>query len=198
MLAESPDFPTSIAFLVVIATATVILMLALRRRSNSQSRSTTLTGVGASRSVQSSRQASDEMRQLLIELQEFARQAVGQIDTRSRKLEVLIRDADARLERLGQAQASPPTAKQGAADSDEPDRPTSSLDILVGDAGPTHRVTDRHASDSKISGERLTVFELADQGLSSIEIAKKLNRPTGEIELILSLRAQSTESQAAG
>ena len=98
-----------------------------------------------------------EVSTLLSELAEMARQISSHLDSRSARLEDLIRQADARIERLealGATAASPPI------------EPTN--------GEPTNN----------------EVYALADQGCSAKEIAQRLDRPKGEIELILALRGR--------
>jgi hypothetical protein len=107
------------------------------------------------------RQVEQQMSSLLVELAEMARQVSSQLDTRSQKLEVLIQQADERIEALGRAGQAPATG-----------RPT--LRLAATDEGPDPRHTQ--------------VYDLADQGLNSRQIADRLGRASGEVELILALR----------
>jgi hypothetical protein len=102
-----------------------------------------------------------QMETLLVELSAMARQITAQLDTRAAKLETLIQEADRKIAAL----RSPPSPM-------EPDHPAA--------AGRDMPVIEdsRHAA----------VYELADVGLSAGQIAQRLNRPSGEIELILALR----------
>jgi len=54
--------------------------------------------------------------------------------------------------------------------------------------------SSRDDSETGVVFERsanLAVYELADRGVPPRDIARRLNRPIGEVELILSLRATS-------
>ena len=62
---------------------------------------------------------------------------------------------------------------------------------LPHDSGST-RESAPTASDIRHS----VVYELADAGFSTVEIAKDLGRTTGEIELILKLRAKTEPADA--
>ena len=110
-----------------------------------------------------------QMQNALVEMAEMARQISAQIDTRAAKLEELIRQADQRIDAMKSQPPAPGIAPSPAAAS-EPPSPPSPLDPPVVDA--------RHAQ----------IYALADQGHSSRDIAQQLNRPSGEIELILALR----------
>lgn len=101
-----------------------------------------------------------EMQNVLVEMSEMARQIAAQIDTRAARLETLIRQADERIAAMNAAM-SPASAKPPAqGESTSP------------------AIDPRHAQ----------IYALADQGRSSKDIAQQLNRPSGEIELILALR----------
>jgi hypothetical protein len=111
-------------------------------------------------SLAQQRSVEREMQNVLVELSKMARQITAQLDTRAAKLEALIREADEKIAAMKSAPASPAFAPL----IDVPEsRPPSD---------------PRHAQ----------VYALADQGRNSMEIAQQLNRPSGEIELILALR----------
>jgi hypothetical protein len=112
-------------------------------------------------SLAQQRSVERQMQNVLVELSEMSRQITAQLDTRAGKLEALIREADEKIAAMKSAQSSPlfPPAR-----------------IDIPDPAP---ISDpRHAQ----------IYALADQGRSSMEIAQQLNRPSGEIELILALR----------
>lgn len=99
----------------------------------------------------------DDMQVLLVELEEYARKMNAQIDTKTAKLEILLQQADKRVEQLRQ---------------------------LINAADPsvvTETVDPRHKK----------IYDLADQGRSSHQIAQSINRNVGEVELILALRPAS-------
>jgi len=114
----------------------------------------------SSASLARQRNVERQMESLLVELSEMARQITAQLDTRSAKLEALIREADEKISALRQGSQMPTTAAA-------PVWTAASID-------PQHEA----------------VYALADQGKSTAEIARQLNRPSGEVELILALRAR--------
>jgi hypothetical protein len=111
-----------------------------------------------------------EMQNLLVELSEMARQITAQIDTRSAKLDALIREADDKIAELRALEQG--SSHAGVHSVDSYRLPTSPA--VMSNEDP------RHAD----------VYRLADQGKSSPQIAAELNRPNGEVELILALRGQ--------
>jgi len=110
-----------------------------------------------------------QMSNLLVELSEMTRQLSAQLDTRAAKLELLIRDADEKLAALKEAAES-----------------SAVLPTSLG--GPVFIPADR--PKVVVDARHVKVYTLADEGRSPGEIASTLDRPKGEIELILALRAK--------
>jgi hypothetical protein len=108
-----------------------------------------------------------DMSNLLVELSAMARQITAQIDTRSAKLELLIREADEKIAALRAA-----TPQNNSSPFAMPARISQQSEELDQPVDPAHA----------------EVYALADQGRSAREIAAQLGRPDGEIELILALR----------
>lgn len=142
---------------IVCAAALTVLyaiMRPLKKRKDPLAHPTNLSLAGQ-------RAVEKQMTELLVELEQMARQMTAQLESRAVKLEVLIREADEKIATLRQVQGNVP-------------RPAR-VDSIPGlPAGPDAR----HAQ----------VYELADQGRSTRQIAQQLNRPQGEIELIIALR----------
>lgn len=111
------------------------------------------------------RSVEQQMSNLLVELSDMTRQLSAQLDTRAARLELLIREADEKLASLKAAS-------------------TAAVAIPAAAFSPADR--PRHEPDSRHS----QVYMLADEGRSPGEIATSLDRPKGEIELILALRAK--------
>jgi hypothetical protein len=122
-----------------------------------------------SMSLAQQRSVERQMQNLLVELSEMARQISAQLDTRAAKLELLIKDADQRLAELKRLQAPLPPAPFA-----EPPTGTENSNL----APPPLEIDPRHVE----------IYDLADAGKSPQDIAAKLDRPKGEIELILALR----------
>lgn len=113
-----------------------------------------------------------EMQNLLVELADMSRQITAQIDTRAAKLDALIREADEKIAELRALEGTASRATPHPLDSYR--LPTTPAPLPASDDDP------RHAR----------VYQLADQGKSSPQIASELGRPSGEIELILALRGK--------
>jgi hypothetical protein len=141
-----------------ILTIVYAVMRPLRKRKDPLSRPPN------SLSLASQREVEKQMTELLVELEQMARQMTAQLDTRAAKLEMLIKEADARLESLRQATAGPTTAAPAQGVS------------------PTHDAQDSRYAE---------VYLLAEQGHTPRQIAQIMGRPYGEIELILALQAKN-------
>ncbi len=133
--------------------------------------------------------AKKDLEAIMVELDELARQIHGRIDTKYAKLEAVIRDADARIEQLSRLTNA--------------SRKSSSLDVTVTDNTPTYATKPVSKPALKKSANKATpphmheeVYRLADAGIAPVDIAGKVGRMTGEVELILSLR--KSQRQAGG
>jgi hypothetical protein len=114
-----------------------------------------------------------EMSNLLVELSEMARQITGQLDTRSAKLEALMQDADKKIAELKRLSSS---------SSHRIDRDSDSIITR-----PISQQKLPPTNDARYTA----IYSLADAGRSPQEIAQELDRPRGEVELILALRVPS-------
>ncbi len=177
ILAANPfDNPTTRWLLVCAGGLTLIYML---MRPGMRKRKDPLARMPSSLSQQ--RSVEREMTQLLVELSEMSRQISAQLDTRAAKLELLIKDADERLARLEGLSPEAPAHVRIAAEAAIGTQSTlpSSADI------PPPRQEQR-------SEERYqAIYALADRGTGASDIARQLDRPRGEVELILALRAKT-------
>lgn len=138
------------------------------------------------RSLAQQRSVERQMENLLVELSEMTRQMSAQLDTRAAKLEALIREADEKIERL-KALSRPdtidPATMEGLRQAFEPASPSP-----ASEAEPPR---DPAPAREPIDPTHEQVYALADAGRSVAEIATAINRPSGEIELILALRPRS-------
>lgn len=154
---------------IALGTALVVmawLTLRPRRRKDPLDRPPGFASLSQQRAVER------EMTNLLVELEKMARQMNAQLDTRAAKIEALLQDADNRIAELQRLQGHPVSTPVESADrppmrlvADEPNIEPATIDT-------------RHAD----------IYRLHDQGLRPTDIARQLNRPAGEIELILALR----------
>jgi len=122
-------------------------------------------------SLSQQRNVERQMQNLLVELSEMARQLTAQLDTRSQKLQALLQQADEKIAELHGtigAPKEPPVLNTDRASWSPPPEPAP-------DIAPQHQA----------------VYDLADRGQSTADISRQLNRPRGEVELILALRGNA-------
>jgi hypothetical protein len=162
------DTPTRwLIIIAVLLTIFYAVMRPMRKKKDPLARSTAAPSLASQRAVER------DMTQLLVELSEMARQVTAQLDTRTKKLELLLKEADEKIAILKDASRNIPAAAGGNG---------SSAPLAPGSVPlPLQEIDKRH----------LEVYELSDQKLSSQQIASKLSRPRGEIDLILALRESS-------
>jgi ATP/maltotriose-dependent transcriptional regulator MalT len=147
---------------------TVVIRPAMQKKKDPLAKPPGMTSLAQQRSVER------QMQNLLVELSEMARQITAQLDTRSQKLQMLIEEADRKITELGQSVNNPPAPLAPEV--------RSFADIARNDVEAARK-------PEPMSSQHLQVYTLADQGRSAQEISRELNRPRGEVELILALRA---------
>jgi len=143
-----------------------------------------LSGPPPFSSLSSQRRIENQMTELLVELEKMSRQMNAQLETRAAKLEELIRQADERAGMLEQRLddlrrefgdpillRQPPSSSQPAIQFRQDELPPPA----------PIPIDPRHAA----------VYRLADQGRSSSDIAREVNQPANEVELILALRRRA-------
>jgi hypothetical protein len=118
--------------------------------------------------VKANRGKTDDAHVAAGNLADTARRLSAQLDTKAKRLEILIRHADERIAALGRGadNTARPQQADGARDAAPP--PT---------APPLDPLTR-------------SVYEHADTGLTALQIAQQLDEQVGKVELILALREQ--------
>ncbi len=149
----------------------------------------------ASLGVSQQRQLERDMSNLMVEMLETARQMTAQLDTRAARLEAIIADADARLAELKAATgaaaiavAATPVRPTIAPPADPAVAPTAAPSEVAEPSAPPEAAADPGPAETPPDPRHAEVYALADQGRSTQEIARSLDRPNGEVELILALR----------
>jgi hypothetical protein len=153
-------------------------------------------------SLSQQRSVERQMQNLLVELSEMSRQISGQLDTRATKLELLIKEADEKLDQLRHAPASASAVagdtQRGAAATSfhvgeqqsfvfaNQSPPAAAAAPTIAPMGPRMSLT--YSAADEPDPRHAQIYTLADQGRGPKEIAATLGRPSGEIELILALR----------
>jgi hypothetical protein len=126
-------------------------------------------------SLEQQRAVERDIQSLVGELSEMARKVGAQLDARAARLETLIRAADERLERLRAVSES---------SNGRSEQPPSSA---------TGRGADPSA-DAEMDPRHVQIYALLDEGLSANQIAERLGRPEGEVELIIALRPRTSRA----
>ena len=115
--------------------------------------------------------------QVILELDQVARQIHGRLDTKLAMLETVIRDADQRIDHLSQLVRTA--------------RGDLSIDVTMGGEDPNASPPGDADGDPHAG-----IHHLAEGGLTPVEIARETGRSIGEIELILALR--KTKERVSG
>lgn len=172
LLLETPMDPT-VKWLVVALAGATILYTVIRpamKRKDPLSKPRPIVSLAQQRNVER------QMQNLLVELSEMSRQLTAQLDTRSQKLELLLQEADEKIAALRQASSRPAS---NVAPTPEP-----TMTAAEREAWTIRPESEPPPADP----QHQEVYSLADQGQAAPEIARQLNRPRGEVELILALR----------
>ena len=168
LLETTPPNPTFKWALIALAVATIfyatVVRPAMKRKKDPLDHKPIAGSLTKERTVER------QMQNLLVELSEMTRQITAQLDTRSQKLQLLIQDADERIEALKQLER--------LGDLPRVESTWPSIPPPAREAPPPEPVDEQHQR----------VYTLADRGMIAGEIAKQLNQPRGEVELILALR----------
>lgn len=166
-----------IMLVLAIAGLSAVMISTHRRARESQRKSKPRARERYAR-IEEEQGAKRDLEQVMMELDQLSRQIHGRIDTKLARLEIVIRDADQRIERLsGLIETMRREAPRPCVTSDVQDSHQSS-------ENPSCQEDLRHAE----------VYRLADSGLSPVDIARNVGRTAGEIELILALRKTKIEA----
>lgn len=160
----------------IILVAIVLMVISLRRRSDHRDRGPSEVARDYARKLRDHDPIKGDMEALLVEIQEMARQISAQLDTKFAKLDVLIRDADDRIQRLERL-----TTQAG--------RP--GVDVTVDDDGSHADVAPTDGNGEEPTDDQRKIYGLADAGRTAVEIAQQTGQNPGEVELILALRRQA-------
>jgi hypothetical protein len=111
-----------------------------------------------------------ETKALADDLVELTERLANELDRKAERVEALLSAADERIRQLERLQL---------------ETPRGSFEGRLVEPRPRVR---HETTGAESVGSHREVYDLADQGLSPLEIAQRLDRPTGQIELILNLR----------
>ncbi len=153
----------------------------------------------------------------MAQLAELSRQINGQIDTRVAKLEILIAEAERAILKLEKLTGKSPQEITEALSKSHADLDASTAIKAISEKfknAPKDSQLDKSQDQEKYqdnteleeilesgvssfekTSNNQEILDLADSGLSPVQIAQKLNRPIGEIELVLSLSGKKTKQE---
>jgi hypothetical protein len=115
-----------------------------------------------------------------VHMHDTARDLSGQLDSKISALQALVAEADRAAARLEAALAQP----------DEPVRRTNQQARSLQSEGDAQRDATAAAGAAPRGRHQEEIYMLSDYGYEPAEIARRVNMPIGEIELILSLRGR--------
>ena len=192
----------------------LLMMRMLKKNTKANARRANIQGTPAERIEQLHTRAQTSMEpstKLMVDAEEMARRLGAILDNKAARLELLIEEADTKLNSLNRAVAGSSSLKptQQSHDS-KPQAPRTIDPSLLDRARVEQDLEDRQ---SRVAGriepaphqehkpqpvvntiEPLTIqaqiIQLAQTGLTNIEIAHELKQPIGQVELVLNLNKQ--------
>lgn len=194
LLASPMDDPTTKWMVIGLAVVTIlyaVLRPAMRRKDPMSS----LSKGKPFSSLAQQRAAERDMSNLLVELSEMARQITSQLDTRAARLETLLGEADAKIKELQALGAAPHGGGSDDGVTGASDTSAARRGSTVSGPDPSSPasagVAAEPAEAEPLNPQYAEIYTLADEGHTPQEIAQRLGRPNGEIQLILALRPHS-------
>ncbi|MCC7387541.1 MAG: hypothetical protein IT431_02105 [Phycisphaerales bacterium] len=151
-------------------------MLGRRRWGRGAEAPVVKTPLAAAQASFTSTAAHDRLDRLMADAEELTRRLAAVLDNRAAKIEILIEQADDRLRALEAAGSD----AGGPAGSREV-RPASGM----GEGSGQGQEPQASLATDPLHRK---VYDLADQGLTPVDIARRIEKPTGQVELILALR----------
>ena len=117
---------------------------------------------------------------LMVELEQMSRQISAQLDTRMARLEALLAEADEKLARLESA----PSPTRPATDLFNRPAPAPAPEARE----PRDGGSNLYLPPEGIDQTTAKIYGMADAGVPHGQIALEVDRPLGEVDLILALR----------
>ncbi|MBN1347365.1 MAG: hypothetical protein JXQ73_32040 [Phycisphaerae bacterium] len=192
--ATSSKFP-DLLVLVAVVIMVMLAVISARRRSMNRGASPRAYAREQLAKLREQNEVRDDLQELMMQLEQLARELSAQVDTRFAKLEKAITDADARiaeLKRLGCVTEDGEPDGRGAETEEAPDGEIAEpVDEAAGRGEPETAGADpasAEAGDSQQGAVERRVIALAGEGKTALEIAREVGRDVGEIELIIKLK----------
>ncbi len=163
MLLDTDNSGIALLAVVVLALAIVIIVPRMLRRKGKTS------GRPFGR-ISTDSSAKNTMEDLIVQLHDVGRELKAQLDTKMKTLDVLIQEADKKIQSL---------------------RAVLDSETAEAAAPPAAASTQSPPPAENLSLEQSRVYQLSDAGESTVDIARQTGLQPGEIELILELRKKS-------
>ncbi|MEE8143013.1 MAG: hypothetical protein V3T77_07930 [Planctomycetota bacterium] len=167
--------------------AGVVILIFTVLRVGRRRRATTASGEPASRWHRRAKREDphhigekQELGEVIVELQEVAREIDARLDTRIRYARRLLEESEEVLARLEQTIHAGREVLEGKPEHRPP-----------GPNPPTKEPSSGPAPRRPVDADQREILQMAESGMSPTEIALKMTRPVGEVELILNLRRQA-------
>jgi hypothetical protein len=175
-LGESPgvvEKPSNLAVLLLAFGVMLAIFLLLRHQWRRSSRhgpkaGARLTPAERIDAIRSEANATGPLHSTMAEATELAQRLAAQLDNKAERLEQLIVEAEAIIQRLEARDGARPGSARADAQASPESRPLAD----EGDVDPATR----------------RIYELADEGHDPVEIARRLDQHLGKVQLILALR----------
>lgn len=119
--------------------------------------------------------------------EKLARELIDELESRAERLEALLEGADRRINELRSLEQRAEQARRAALRTSENVASRETTSSPAREAA--HHATHHGGQSQGLPSLHRDVLDLARTGLNSIEIARRLSVPTGQVELIMNLHA---------
>ncbi|MEM1329978.1 MAG: hypothetical protein AAGG07_05405 [Planctomycetota bacterium] len=133
--------------------------------------------------IRSAARGRESLETVMADCEELAQRMASIMEAKAARLETLIADADERLAKLERSEQRGATPSLAAEPEVRLPRRTHS-----GDQRPEPPTSPAAPEPDQHGDMRQRIYDLADQGLSPVQIAQRTSQPTGQVELVLALR----------
>lgn len=171
LLAASGITSGQLALIGIIVAVTFLTLLSISRRRREGGPSPRAYARELTGRMREEKAIQTDTAEIMLRLQEVAREINAQLDAKFIRLEKCIGDADQRIERMERS------ARHAA--------PSPTLDVTVGEESPDERPAMEPARKDRA---RERIHAMMDRGMPSPDIARAVGRPLGEVELMVALR----------
>jgi len=169
LLAANGISAGQLALLGMIVAATVLTLLSIRRKREGGPSPRAYAREMAGQ-IREEKAVQSDMAEIMLRLQQVAREINAQLDAKFVRLERCIADADRRIERMDAPVGGDTRRKR--------------LDVTVGERTSQEAPAPEPTEMDRV---RRKVQAMTDRGVSASEIARAVGKPLGEVELMIAL-----------